>query len=553
MLRQLVINNLAVIDKLDLEFDAGMTVFTGETGAGKSILLDAIGLILGDRADTSFIRGGADKADITAVFSLNNLPDVRTLLDELEIDCDDELFIRRVVSNDGRSRAYINGQPVPVQALRDLGIYLVDIFGQHAHQSLSHTKMQRQLLDEFGEYQDCLARVGKLYHEWKDINQQLQQIETGGEDYEARLTLLRYQIEELNELEMADSEYASLDEKQKRLAHSQQLLEACQTAISELKESDAAIDDRIRLYQRKFEDLTRLDASLKNIAEILNNACIQIDEAAAELRDYIDHIDNDNSALNEVEKRLDRYHDLARKHRVKPETLVAHLQALQRELDKLEHGQGHRDELLARQQQVSNEYFEQASTLLKHRQTAAKQIAQSVTEKMHELGMGGEFTIEVAAIDDATPRLQGMDTVNFLVSTNPGQPSRPLGKVASGGELSRLSLAIQIIGSSDSGVPTLIFDEVDTGISGGIAEVVGRLLHSLAKQRQIFCVTHLAQVASCGNQHFRVSKDTRGKQTFTSVEVLDRAQRIDEVARMLAGLTITTESRANAEKMLEAV
>ncbi len=554
MLRNLVIKNLAVIDQLDLEFAAGMTVLTGETGAGKSILLDAIGLILGDRADTALVRSGTEKADITAVFVLVNLPHVHSLLQELDIDCeDDELFIRRVVSNDGRSRAFINNQPVPVQSLRDVGIHLIDIFGQHAHQSLSQAGTQRQLLDDYGQYQSRLDSVENLYNEWKDISQQLQEVQTGGEDYEARLTLLRYQIEELTELGMGDNEYEQLDKQHIRLANSQKLTEACQSALSELRDSDAAIEDRVGAQLRAFDDLSRLDKSLSGIAEMLGNAHIQVAEAADELRNYLERIDNDSSELQRVEQRLDRYHDLARKHRVKPESLMSHLQTLQQELDKLEHGQERYDALQERLQTVIQDYFKLAELLNRQRQQTATKLSAAVCEKMRELGMGGEFRIDVTRMEEEKPRQHGMDTITYMVSTNPGQPARPLVKVASGGELSRLSLAIQIIGSSDSGVPTLIFDEVDTGISGGIAEVVGRLLHNLAGHRQIFCVTHLAQVASCGNQHFRVSKEMQDKQTSTRVEVLDKQQRIDEVARMLAGLTITSESRANAEKMLEAV
>ena len=554
MLRQLVINNLAVIDKLDLEFNAGMTVFTGETGAGKSILLDAIGLILGDRADSALIRGDADKTDVTAVFSLTDLPEVKIQLAELDIEAaDDELFIRRVVNKDGRSRAYLNNNPVPIQALRELGTNLVDIFGQHAHQSLSRPKIQRQILDQFGDYPETLATVADTFNEWKTINQQLQNVDSGGEDYAARLTLLRYQIEELTELNMTENEYAELGDNHKRLAHAQQLVEACQSALEELSETDTSVETRLGMQQRRFDELMRLDSSLQNVSELLNNAQIQIEEAVAELRDYAGRIDTDASHLNEVEKRLDRYHELARKHRVKPEQLLDHLQRLQTELDQLEHGQEHHDVLQAKLNKVHEQYFELTEKLHKQRLKVAATLSSAITEKMHELGIGGEFRIELEAINESLPRQHGMDSVNFLVSTNPGQPLRPLGKVASGGELSRLSLAIQIIGSKDSGVPTLIFDEVDTGISGGIAEVVGRLLHSLAGHRQVVCVTHLAQVASCGHHHFRVAKETKKSETFTRVAILDQQERIDEVARMLAGLTITSESRANAEKMLQAV
>ncbi len=554
VLQQLVINDLAVIDELDLEFKPGMTVLTGETGAGKSILLDAIGLILGDRADSSVIRGGCDKTDVTAVFSLTDLPDVVTQLSAMDIDGNDnELFVRRVVNRDGRSRAYLNNNPVPIQSLRDIGQSLVDIYGQHAHQSLSRPTAQRELLDQFGDYTDLLNAVADNFQQWKNVSKQLQGFQTEGEDYHARLALLRYQIEELTELDIAENEYEELTMAHKRLSNSQRLLDACQAALEELAISESSIDDRVAQHQSRIAELATIDNDLNNTSELLENAHIQIEEAITELREYIERIDNDASDLERVEKRLDAFHDLARKHRVNPDMLAEHLVSLQEELNKLEHGQEHHATLTAQLEALQQAYFEQADALSEGRQIAAKQISEAITEKMHELGISGRFQIDVERIQDNELHQFGNDKINFMVSTNPGQPLRPITKVASGGELSRLSLAIQIIGSKDSGVPTLIFDEVDTGISGGIAEVVGRLLHSLSVHRQIFCITHLAQVASCGNNHLRVAKTTDDGQTFTRVETLNKEQRVDEIARMLAGVTITNESRANAEKMLEAV
>ena len=551
MLQQLVINDLAVIDSLDLEFKPGMTVLTGETGAGKSILLDALGLILGDRADTSVIRGNNDKTDITAIFLINNNPDVIFLLQEMDINADDELFVRRIVSRDGRSKAYINNTPVPVQSLRDIGELLVDIHGQHAHQSLSRANIQRELLDQFGQYDALLSSVINTYHELKQIDQQLKSFESGGEDFEARLTLLRYQIDELTQLNMGESEYAELSEEHKRIANSQRLLDTCQKALDELTESDESISDRLVKHQRNITELVQVDSSLENISNLLDNASIQIGEACSELRDYIDRFDTDPTQLNEMENRLDRMHELARKHKIKPETLPEHLELLTTQLNQLEGGQEQHDLLQKRKDEMIAYYFKQAEELGKKRRTAAEKISSAITEKMHELGMGGKFNVDIEPLENDTPHQYGMDKVTFLVTTNPGQPLRPITKVASGGELSRLSLAIQIIGSKDSGVNTLIFDEVDAGISGGIAEIVGKLLFSLAEHRQILCVTHLAQVASCGHHHLRVSKETQNNETFTRVHELDKNERIDEIARMLAGMTVTEESRANAIKMLE--
>ena len=553
MLQQLVINDLAVIDSLDLEFKPGMTVLTGETGAGKSILLDALGLILGDRADTGVIRGDNDKTDITAIFSLNNNQDVIDRLHEMAIDADNELFIRRIVSRDGRSKAYLNNTPVPVQSLREIGELLVDIHGQHAHQSLSRANMQRELLDQFGRYDELLNSVTDTWQELKQINQQLSSFESGGEDFEARLTLLRYQIDELTQLDMGESEYAELSEEYKRISNSQRLLDACQKAIDELSESDESINDRLARHQRNISELSVIDASLENISNLLDNAHIQIEEAYSELRDYIDRFDSDPGQLTQMESRLNKMHELARKHKIKPDALPEQLELLTTQLNQLEGGQEQHDLLQKKKDERYTHYFKLADELRKKRSTAAKKISEAITVKMHELGMGGKFSIDIEAIEDKTPHQFGMDKITFMVSTNPGQPLRPITKVASGGELSRLSLAIQIIGSKDSGVSTLIFDEVDAGISGGIAEVVGKLLFSLAEHRQILCVTHLAQVASCGHHHLRVLKESGNNETFTRVHELNKEERVNEIARMLAGMTITDESRANAIKMLSTI
>ena len=391
------------------------------------------------------------------------------------------------------------------------------------------------------------------YQQWKTVDRQLEEYKTEGEDYQARLALLRYQIEELNELDISDNEYEELTQEHKRLTHAQRLLEACQAAVDELALSESSIQDRVARHQARLAELASIDHKLNSVCELLENAHIQIEEASTELRDYIERIDNDATDLQQLEKRLDAFHELARKHRVKPDLLAEHLSLLQEELNRLEHGQEHHASLTAQQQLLEQTYAEQAGILSDRRRLMANQLSEAVTEKMHELGIGGRFHVDIERLQDSELHPFGHDKIVFLVSTNPGQPLRPITKVASGGELSRLSLAIQIIGSKDSGVPTLIFDEVDTGISGGIAEVVGKLLHSLSAHRQIFSVTHLPQVASCGNNHLRVTKTTEEDQTFTRVESLNKQERIDEIARMLAGVTITNESRANAEKMLEAV
>jgi DNA repair protein RecN (Recombination protein N) len=553
LLRQLVINDLAVIDSLNIDFNSGMTVLTGETGAGKSILLDALGLILGNRADTNLIRGGSEKTDITAIFSIIDNADVNDRLNEIDIESDGELFIRRTISNDGRSRAYLNNTPVPVQTLREIGEHLIDIHGQHAHQSLSRATTQRELLDQFGQYDALLNDIINVYQEWKQVNESLQNFKTEGEDFEARLTLLKYQIDELQQLEIGESEYEELSEEHKRQAHSQRLLESCQKILSDLSESESAISDRLSHHQKEITELCSFDNALENISSLLDNATIQIEEASHELKSYVDRFDMDDNQLGDIENRLDKLHEFARKHKVKPEELPTHLALLTKQLNELEGGQEQHDLLQKKKVDLTEQYFKLAKKLSKERTKAAGIISEAITEKMHELAIGGKFNIDIEKIEDDTPHPFGMDKIAFLVSTNPGQPLRPINKVASGGELSRLSLAIQIIGSKDNGVPTMIFDEVDAGISGGIAEIVGKLLHRLAEHRQIFCVTHLAQVASCGHHHLRVTKESKEGATFTRVITLEQQERIDEVARMLAGMEVTDESRANATQMLESV
>ena len=556
MLRQLVISDLAVIDSLNIDFKSGMTVLTGETGAGKSILLDALGLVLGDRADTNVIRGGTDKTDITAIFSINNNPYINDRLNEMEIASDDELFIRRTINRDGRSRAYLNNTPVPVQTLREIGEYLVDIHGQHAHQSLSRPKTQREILDQAGSYDSLLSDVADHFHQWKLVNEQLENFETSGDGFEARLSFLKYQIDELTQLDIGESEYESLMEDFKRQSHSQDLIATCQQVLTELSESDAAMISQLSQHQRAITELCKIDNSLESINSLLDSAAIQINEACSELKNYIDRFDSDISQLNIIESRLDKIHELARKHKIKPEALPEQLVLLSSQLDQMEGGQEQHEILQKKKSELLHKYKKLAEKLSEKRKSTANKISIAVTDKMQDLGMGGKFNINIEAtedLDEVTPHQFGIDKISFEVSTNPGQPLRPIAKVASGGELSRLSLAIQIIASKDNGVPTMVFDEVDAGISGGIAEIVGKLLNSLAEHRQIFCVTHLAQVASCGHHHLRVIKESKKGQTFTQVIELADQERIDEIARMLAGMEVTNESRANAAQMLESV
>ncbi len=554
MLKHLHIRDFAVIEELEIQFDTGMTVFTGETGAGKSIIVDALGLVLGDRADSNIIRSQCDSTEITAIFEVNNNQSFCKILDEQGINQDDEIMLRRVINKDGRSRAYVNGSSVPIQILRDLGECIVDIHGQHAHQSLLKREVQRQLLDDFGQYQPVLEQVRSFWNDWSAANSELSRISGHDQDRDARLALLQYQVQELEALNPDVTETSELEEEHTRLANASKLLETCQQLLNQLTEDDQSVINQLNHSAHELHSLLRFDQSLTSVFELLGNANIQINEAATELRHYLDNLELDPARLKTVEERITALHDTARKHKVKPEELAAHLETLKSELKNLEDSELHLSNLEKKRGQALQSYHKAALELHAQRKKSAAKLGKGIEAKLKELGMpGGRFEIDVQNVEKDTPQREGMDRIEYLVSINPGQPLQPLNKVASGGELSRISLAIQVIGSKDKGLPTLIFDEVDSGIGGGVAEIVGNLLHSLANNRQIFCVTHLPQVASQGDHHLQVNKSTLAQTTLTQVITLDKDERVEEIARMLGGLKITEQTRAHAREMLTAV
>jgi len=555
MIKRLHIRDFAIIEAIELEFSTGMTVLTGETGAGKSILIDALGLILGDRAETNVIRDGSDRAEITAVFEIDGNQAVIELLEEQSIITEDEeLYIRRIIARDGRSRAFINNSPATAQLLRDIGENLIDIHGQHSHQSLTKPETQRQLLDDYGDYPGQLEAVRKLYGQWQEATNKLQHLLEGNTDQDATMTLLRYQIEELRGINPEPGEYESLDEEQRRLANSSRLLETAGNALQIFREDDNSVYSQLSSITNELKSLQQYDEAIANIVRILNDASIQIDEATDELRRYIDNLPTDPERLSIVENRLSLMHEVARKHRIKPHELASYLAGLEQKLESMENSQKFIDELLVTQSNVLNEYRETANKLHNLRVKTAKKMATEITAKLGELGMAnGQFSIELEKLNDDIPRPNGNDRIELLVTTNPGMAAQPLRKIASGGELSRISLAIQVTGNRDKGIPTLIFDEVDAGIGGGVAEIVGRLLHNLANKRQVFCVTHLPQVASQGDHHLLVNKTSTKSSTITGVKELAAEERIEEIARMLGGMKITEQSRKHAKEMLSHV
>lgn len=552
MLTHLHIRDFAIVDEVELDLSTGMTALTGETGAGKSILLDALGLVLGDRADSASVRSGADRAEITARFDIEGHPDVAVWLLAQELDGDDpECLLRRVVGTDGRSRGYINGRPAPMTLMRELGEQLVDIHGQHEHQSLRRRDAQRALLDAFGEHESLLAAARDAVASWQDARHQLDQLGGSPEERQQRLEYLRYQVEELDRLALAEGELDELDAEHRRLANSGQLLEACDEALATLHDGERSVHDLLSRTASTLDGVSGYDSALAGAGELIASAVIQADEAVSALRDFRERLDLDPSRLQWLEQRLAAVHDLARKHQVQPEALAEIHERLRAELDTLAHADERASELESRVNEALAAYRSAAQDLHQARQAAAGRFGEAVTAAMQELGMeGGRFVPEVEHDPEGRPSPEGNDRVEFLVSANPGQPPGPLRRVASGGELSRISLAIQIIASDRGSIPTQIFDEVDAGIGGSTAAIVGEKLRTLGGYRQVLCVTHLPQVAAAAHGHVRVTKVPEAGTVRTHLQELSGDVRVDEIARMLGGQAITEQSRAHAREML---
>ena len=553
MLTHIHVRNLAIVDAIDVELAGGMTALTGETGAGKSILVDALGLVLGDRADNSVIRHGCERAEISASFEIDRLAGVAEWLCARELDLDGECQLRRIINREGRSRGYINGQPVPMQSLRELGEQLVDIHGQHEHQSLLRSAVQRQLLDAFGGHQPLLTEVATLYAEWKSVQDQLDSVIRDTTERDARLDLLRYQSQELEALGLSAEDIQSIDEEHARQANAGQLLEACQQGLTRLDAEDG--DSAYSLVSRTLDELSelvRLDSRLEETVRLLGDAAILVQEGTESLRHYAGQLEIDPGRLQWLEDRIGILHDLARKHRCTPEELPVVAGNIRRELDSIEHADQHRETLQTRLGELEQSCQKAARQLSDKRKRAATAFGKQITTAMQTLGMGGGvFRAAVTPRKDSACGPHGMDNIEFLVSANAGQPVQPLAKVASGGELSRISLSIQVISAGSETIPTLIFDEVDSGIGGGVAEIVGQKLRALGAGRQVLCVTHLPQVAALAHQQMQVSKLSGKDTTHTRIRPLDGTERVDELARMLGGVKITRQTREHAREMME--
>ncbi|MEZ5525400.1 MAG: DNA repair protein RecN [Pseudomonadales bacterium] len=550
MLTHLNIKNFAVVQSLSIDLPSGLTVITGETGAGKSIAVDALGLVLGDRADNGIIRDGTERAEISANFDISNNKEAQRWLDEQGFD-PEECILRRVLSRDGRSRAFINGTPAPLGQLRELGESLIDIHSQHEHQSLLDKASHRRLLDSFAGAEKLASSTVTLYHQWHSAEKQLQHLKNNQQNQSEQYQLLSYQLEELDQLSLQPDELEKLETEQSRLsgasdilAKGQQIQALTQSGETESPDCSSLISQAIKLCDSIHDD----HPDLADARELLQNAHIQLDEAANSLNHYLSLVNIDPQRLQWVEERLSSIYQISRKHQVQPAELAQLHARLQADFSAIDNLDEHIEQLSRQAEEHHREYLSAARQLSERRRSASQSLDNQIAERLQTLGMGGCQFITHLEAGDSSP--YGLESIEFLVSTNPGQSPRPLAKIASGGELSRISLAIQVISAQAATIPVLIFDEVDVGIGGGTAEVVGKLLRELGTAGQVLCVTHQPQVAAQAHHHLSVSKQSSDGQTDSQMVLLDEKSKIGEIARMLGGLKVTDQTLAHAREML---
>ena len=553
MLQSLSIRDFVIVSQLDLEFQAGFTVLTGETGAGKSILIDALSLALGARGEGGITRVGSEKAEISAIFNISNNLQAQQWLADAEMDADDELILRRVMYTDGRSRAFINGLTVTVGQVKELGELLVDIYSQNAHHSLLKLATQREILDQFGGLSGLATEVSSHYKTWHHLHLQRVEAEKHASEYANELAELRDQVRELSHLALTPAEWDELQQEHLRLSNGASLITGGEECRELLSEGELSALRMLSQVQHKLQHLQEYDDTLKEAAETLDSAIIQLEEADRFLNRYLQKTDLDPVGLAELDTRIQTIHSTSRKYRVQPEELGELLTKSQVRMTELELFAN--DGELAKQEATAlAAYMQLAEQLSAGRKSAASKLGTQISAEMQRLSLsGGQFAVELTPI---APSSKGLEQVEFLVAGHAGVSPRPLNKVASGGELSRISLAIRVVTAQKESIPTMIFDEVDVGIGGGVAEVVGQLLKQLGSnsdaklQRQVLVITHLPQVAAQGKHHLRVSKSLVNQQTLSTIEVLDEAVRIEEVARMLGGVEITETTRQHAKEML---
>lgn len=557
MLTHLSIRNYAIAEQLDIDFGSGMTAITGETGAGKSIILGALGLALGDRADRDVVRTGSERADISAEFDVSTLAQARQWMADNELQSHDDpslCLLRRSVGADGRSRAWVNNTPVTLQALSALGDLLMDIHSQHEHHSLLKKSTHPMLLDDFGGYQQDVARLRDLTEQWKQTHKILSELQAQVNDQNAQHELARYQLNELEELALGAEELELLDQELDQLSNAETRLVSLRALIQLCREDD---EDNIAQNLQHALALLRQgskDKRMSGVEELLNTALIQVEEAADELNRQLDQIEINPARLEEVNTRLAAIHQLARKHKTRPEDLNELKNSLLGQLEAVEHNSEQITQLSAEEALLKQAWLEVARKISQHRQKSAAALSKAVNEQLKALGMAeARLHVDLQATDGDKPQAQGLEHIEFLISTNPGQPAKPLSRIASGGELSRISLAIQVITAMTSDTPCMVFDEVDVGIGGGVARTVGKLLRQLGTRSQVLCVTHQALVASLANNHLLVSKQSMDNRSQTQIRALDESARLEEIARMLGGEAdgtgLSAESLAHAREL----
>lgn len=554
MLTHLSIQNFTLVDRLDLDMKAGMTAITGETGAGKSILLGALGQTLGDKADGEKVRNGAARADITATFDTSAITPAQEWLvnhDLQQPESPQECLLRRVINSDGKSKSYINGQPVTLQQLRTLGEMLIDIHSQHEHQSLLLKDTHRRLLDEFAGQIDTAKQVRLAFSEWQSRLQHYLHLRDNAAEASARFQLLSYQVNELDLLNLQAGELEKLEAEQRSLANAEEILHGSQQLAALCGDEERGLSINLHRALHILRDMPEKSAALQEAEQLLLSAQIQVDEAQSEIDRHIDSFNMDPERLQYVEERLSAIYDIARKHRIKAEELPALIERLNAELEQLQGGDEKLDQLAQQVEAAKKAYQTLAEQLSTKRNKAAVILAKQVNAQLKTLAMeNAQLTVQLTPLAEKA-NANGLEDIEFLISTNPGQTPRSLAKVASGGELSRISLAIQVITAQTSATPTLVFDEVDVGIGGATADIVGKLLRQLGEKGQVICVTHLAQVASKGHQHLLVSKKSTKAGAESTLEALEGEDKVAEIARMLGGAKVTEQSLAHAREILE--
>ena len=550
MLRSLQIRNFAIIDEIDITFKDDMTVLTGETGAGKSILIDALGLVLGERGSSNLIRNKEKRAEYTAEFEITNNNNALNWLVEKSLENENECILRRTISPDGKSRSFINGNTVNLQSLKSLGELLVDIHGQHFHQSLCKKNVQRDLLDHFGGLSDTKNKIKRIFNEWRTLSDQLTEMIENDKNKADRMDLLSFQSKELNELALSSGEYDSLNSEFKKINNIEKINRGINSLVDCLQSNEITnVGQMLSDSIKNIDTLATFDDSLEETKNLLSEAEINVSEAIGNLSRYGESIEYDNQKSREIEERINSIISLSRKHRADPDELVDIKIQIDKELDALKHSQTSIEEIQKNMNDLRKEYDGLSIKLTRMRVESAKKLSRLVEDSMNELGMtGGIFKVEI--IPSKNISQHGNDDITFQISANPGQKPQPISNVASGGELSRMSLAIQVITSNGTNIPTMIFDEVDSGIGGAIAEVVGNKLKDLSQNKQVLCVTHLAQVASKGSSHIRINKLTDNKKTKIFASKLNSDERVEEIARMIGGIELTEKTREYAKEML---